>query len=56
MNSNHPAQERTDLNEQVIEANGLTLLPGVIDPQVHFRDPGLTQILHLSHLPFARER
>jgi len=25
----------------VIDANGLTLLPGVIDPQVHFREPGL---------------
>lgn len=24
-----------------IEAQGLTLLPGVIDPQVHFREPGL---------------
>ncbi|UBF25748.1 dihydroorotase [Kovacikia minuta CCNUW1] len=24
-----------------IEADGLTLLPGVIDPQVHFREPGL---------------
>jgi len=23
-----------------IDANGLTLLPGVIDPQVHFREPG----------------
>jgi dihydroorotase len=26
---------------QVIDATGLTLLPGVIDPQVHFREPGL---------------
>ncbi|MTJ47562.1 dihydroorotase [Dolichospermum sp. UHCC 0259] len=25
----------------VIDAQGLTLLPGVIDPQVHFREPGL---------------
>lgn len=24
-----------------IDAEGLTLLPGVIDPQVHFREPGL---------------
>ncbi|MGB3769227.1 MAG: dihydroorotase [Phormidesmis sp.] len=24
-----------------IDGSGLTLLPGVIDPQVHFRDPGL---------------
>lgn len=35
----------TNLNEddtKIIDAKGLTLLPGVIDPQVHFRDPGLT--------------
>ncbi|MBF0288826.1 MAG: dihydroorotase [SAR324 cluster bacterium] len=25
-----------------IDAEGLILMPGVIDPQVHFRDPGLT--------------
>ncbi|SMP46004.1 dihydroorotase [Neorhodopirellula lusitana] len=28
--------------DRVIEAEGLHLLPGVIDDQVHFRDPGLT--------------
>ena len=28
--------------DQIIDANGLHILPGVIDPQVHFRDPGLT--------------
>lgn len=27
--------------DREIDANGLTLLPGVIDPQVHFREPGL---------------
>ncbi len=27
---------------QIIDAHGLYLLPGVIDDQVHFRDPGLT--------------
>jgi dihydroorotase len=27
--------------DRVIDANGLTLLPGAIDPQVHFREPGL---------------
>jgi dihydroorotase len=27
--------------DRVIDATGLTLLPGVIDPQVHFREPGL---------------
>lgn len=26
---------------KVIDATGLTLLPGAIDPQVHFREPGL---------------
>lgn len=26
---------------EIIDASGLTLLPGVIDPQVHFREPGL---------------
>lgn len=33
----------SDVNANVreIDANGLTLLPGVIDPQVHFREPGL---------------
>ena len=28
-------------SERIIDATGLTLLPGVIDPQVHFREPGL---------------
>ncbi|MFO0939132.1 MAG: amidohydrolase family protein [Pirellulales bacterium] len=28
--------------EQVIEGAGLTLIPGVIDDQVHFREPGMT--------------
>ena len=27
---------------ETINAAGLTLLPGVIDPQVHFREPGAT--------------
>ena len=30
-------------NDRVIEANGQYLLPGMIDDQVHFREPGLTQ-------------
>ncbi|NJO43680.1 MAG: dihydroorotase [Cyanobacteria bacterium RU_5_0] len=33
-----PAENPTD---REIDATGLTLLPGVIDPQVHFREPGL---------------
>ncbi len=28
--------------DEVIDANGLYLIPGMIDDQVHFRDPGLT--------------
>src|SRR5262245_55124386 len=28
--------------EEVVSARGLHLLPGVIDDQVHFREPGLT--------------
>lgn len=31
--------DQTSVRE--IDAEGLTLLPGVIDPQVHFREPGL---------------
>jgi len=29
--------------DETIDASGLHLLPGVIDDQVHFRDPGLTE-------------
>lgn len=29
-------------NAEIIDAAGLILIPGVIDDQVHFRDPGLT--------------
>ena len=29
-------------NDEVIDASGLHLFPGVIDDQVHFREPGLT--------------
>lgn len=32
----------TDGTEQLIEADGKYLFPGVIDDQVHFREPGLT--------------
>ncbi|MFM7668407.1 MAG: dihydroorotase, partial [Bacteroidota bacterium] len=31
-----------DSNHEVIDAEGLLLLPGCIDDQVHFREPGLT--------------
>lgn len=33
---------RDSTAEHIIEAEGLTLLPGVIDDQVHFREPGFT--------------
>lgn len=33
-----------DLNvDRVIEAKGKTILPGLVDVHVHFRDPGQTQ-------------
>ena len=32
----------SDKNAEVIDATGLHLLPGMIDDQVHFREPGLT--------------
>lgn len=32
----------SDANAQVIDLEGDLLLPGVIDDQVHFREPGLT--------------
>jgi dihydroorotase len=35
--------------EQVIDATGLWLLPGMIDDQVHFREPGLTHKADIAH-------
>ncbi|MCY7381399.1 MAG: dihydroorotase [Microcoleus sp. CAN_BIN18] len=35
------APEIAESADREIDARGLTLLPGVIDPQVHFREPGL---------------
>lgn len=42
--------------DDVIDASGLTLLPGVIDDQVHFRDPGLThkEDLHTGSVACAK--
>jgi len=31
-----------DGSEEIVEADGRYLLPGMIDDQVHFREPGLT--------------
>ncbi len=35
--------------DETVEATGLHLLPGVIDDQVHFREPGLTHKEDLRH-------
>ncbi len=35
-----PSGLATQPGEKVIDASGLHLIPGCIDPQVHFRDPG----------------
>ena len=42
--------------DEVVEADGLFLLPGIIDDQVHFRDPGLThkEDLHTGSMACAR--
>jgi dihydroorotase len=42
--------------DEVMEADGLHLLPGIIDDQVHFRDPGLThkEDLHTGSLAAAK--
>lgn len=37
-----------DNNYHIIEANGKYLLPGVIDDQVHFREPGLTHKANIA--------
>lgn len=42
--------------EEVIDATGLHLLPGIIDDQVHFREPGMThkEDLHTASLACAK--
>jgi len=37
-----PGQIKPPHGAQIIEASGLLLIPGIIDDQVHFREPGLT--------------
>lgn len=39
---------QTDQYDELILATGLCLLPGLIDDQVHFREPGLTHKAELS--------
>ncbi len=36
------ASDLSEPNAKIIDANGTHLMPGVIDDQVHFREPGLT--------------
>lgn len=36
------AKDISDIDAQVIDASGKFILPGIIDDQVHFREPGLT--------------
>lgn len=45
----------TSLADETINANGLALIPGCIDDQVHFRDPGLThkEDLHTGSMACA---
>lgn len=38
----HIGPERRHSNAEEIDAGGMVLMPGIIDDQVHFREPGLT--------------
>ena len=35
--------------DEVVDADGLFLLPGIVDPHVHFREPGLTHKEDFAH-------
>ena len=37
-----------DSNQKILDANNLTILPGIIDTQVHFREPGSTNVEDLE--------
>ncbi|MDG1874854.1 MAG: dihydroorotase [Mariniblastus sp.] len=39
----------TSVVDEIVDCTGLHLLPGVIDDQVHFREPGLTHKEDLDH-------
>ena len=43
------AEEINQVANQTIDARGLHLLPGLIDDQVHFREPGLTYKADIWH-------
>ena len=51
-----PAGSRLRYTDDTVDATGLHLIPGVIDDQVHFRDPGLThkEDLHTGSLACAK--
>lgn len=51
-----PAGSRLRHADETVDAGGLHLIPGVIDDQVHFRDPGLThkEDLHTGSLACAK--
>ena len=57
--SNSKIQEIGDLKnlkaKETIDAEGLTVLPGVIDTQVHFREPGSTDVEDLKSGSKAQE-
>ncbi len=42
------AQGISDNNYEIVEADGLWLMPGVIDDQVHFREPGMTHKANIA--------
>ncbi|NJR50671.1 MAG: dihydroorotase [Leptolyngbyaceae cyanobacterium CSU_1_3] len=52
----HPPQNADIAVDTTIDATGLTLLPGAIDPQVHFREPGLEYKEDLSTASHACAR
>ena len=35
-------------NQKILDANNLIVLPGIIDTQVHFREPGSTDVEDLE--------
>lgn len=43
-----PASELKSECDTIVDADGALLMPGVIDDQVHFRDPGLTHKADIS--------
>ena len=42
-------QDDTTAADQVVDGSGMYLLPGIVDDQVHFREPGLTHKEDLAH-------